>query len=216
MTKSLMFSIKPKHGISVLNLFKTRELRKTIPKDLDKIIKEQGGIWAYFYMTKENYKVHRVIDFKKFALVGANARFQYVNLNSSHITFALRPYLNGKVVARFWLNDYDKLSHQHFWDRTAYIGINKNMAWEIDNDYLELLQLDYQEVFDYGLKKEPHYHQKDLYSLHIKGLEIFETPMELSDFYKMDVDSELPNDYTLKDLFAIQKAPQSWQYVYVE
>lgn len=51
--KSILLSIKPEYALNILNGSKTLELRKSIPKDIDEIIKQQGGIWVYMYVTKK-------------------------------------------------------------------------------------------------------------------------------------------------------------------
>lgn len=89
----------------------------------------------------------------------------------------------------------------------------KYWLYDLD-DELKKLCLTYDEVENYGKGK-------DLYTWHIKKLEIFDEPKELSEFYRkvefrwadtgyMNVGGE-PIEY-----HELEKAPQSWQYVYVK
>lgn len=110
--------------------------------------------------------------------------------------------VNGKVIARFWFDEYDKYYfnpyHRLSYKMRVYI-LNKG-DYRLVPKSRELLTnatmplsdlcLTLNEVERYGKEKE-------LFAWYIKKLEIFDRPKELSDF-------------------GLTKAPQSYQYVYVK
>ena len=196
MTKSLMLSIQPKHLINILNGYKTLELRKTVPKDF------KG--WVYIYCTKGKYYLGKNHD-GNIGLYNIPA-FGHYNKGGD---------LNGKVVARFWFDEYIKLdygetySDEFYWRNSIISGKELEKA----------TCLSQYDIVDYGKGK-------DLYAWHIKKLEIFSEPMELSKFYRridgLDEDggyilassNESVTIPQLRKRYLVQKAPQSYQYVY--
>ena len=124
MNKELLISIKPEHLVSILNGKKTLELRKTVPKDY------KG--WIYIYCTKGGKGLFKDNDY-----------FLFNNGNSSLS-------LNGKVVARFWFDEYDEIKYIYAWH-----GDYKINGREMQNgDYLKL-QLNYYQLNNYlGLYKK--------------------------------------------------------------
>jgi hypothetical protein len=102
-----------------------------------------------------------------------------------------RDKLNGKVVARFWFDEYVK-----------YVDCsdcsNNENGYECENDFMYLLSVDpilrketcltSDEIEDYG-------NGKDLYAWHIKNIEIFSKVKRLEDYN-------------------VKRAPQSWCYIY--
>ena len=51
MFKAMLLSIQPQNVVNIRSGYKIEELRKVIPKYLDRIIKSRGGIWCYIYET---------------------------------------------------------------------------------------------------------------------------------------------------------------------
>ena len=141
--KAILISIKPKHTANILNLIKTKEVRKTMPKcDLP--------IDCYIYVSKDQEGLY---------WAGTWAVFDQKKLVPS--------IYNGKVVAKFTLNSvisthlvqedkfddffYEEyqLTHQELKD---YVGDGTFYEWQIDN--LEFFEQS-KELSDFGLTKAP-------------------------------------------------------------
>ena len=220
MNKAILISIQPQHAVNILNGDKTLELRKTVPKDF------KG--WVYIYCTKGggllvdnttwiNYLIRKGLVEKDYT---ESPRFHTLKkLEHLNMTRSVR---NTKVVARFWVDEtyYIKQAVNVYGDELNQISIydNKSYGWKVPKEQQEILKqlcLTEQEVLDYVKGKE-------LYAWHIKELEIFDKPLSLNDFYKATLyaSGEVVKEYEKQtnDLtsYRLQKAPQSWQYVYVE
>ena len=208
MTKSLMISIQPKHLVNILNGYKTLELRKNVPKDY------KG--WVYVYCTKGvgKTKYHHLYNLTSYN--NGKTLFSITH----HNKYSLVPdgFLNGKVVARFWFDEYNKYVDVSNCGMTS-CGLEcdydfKYWLYNLD-DELKKLCLTYDEVENYGKGK-------DLYTWHIKKLEIFDKPMELSDFYKATLyaTGQVIKEYEKRTndfkSYRLQRPPQSWQYIYVK
>jgi predicted transcriptional regulator len=122
---------------------------------------------------------------------------------------------NGTIPFRFWFDDYTFMKYGRWvnhkvgdWNYRGYM-----------DEHLETFKkacLTEEEVNNYG-------DGKLLYAWHIKKLDIFSKPMQLSEFYKdgfeqceyspFDYDNDLE---TCLDRFRIKRAPQSFQYVWVK
>lgn len=192
MNKALMISIQPQHAVNILNGKKTLELRTWIPK---------GYVgWVYVYVTKGK------------SYLGKNIDGDYGLYNIPHFgNFNKVGDLNGLVAFRFWFDGYDTLEYIHQWGGSDYIGndgVDSIGSWRVDGSYLDNLCLDYQDVLDYGFREKPKPHQKTLYAWHIKKLEIFDEPKELSEFKVLYGGEE--------SLYPLKKAPQKFCYCYVE
>ena len=172
MNKSLMISIQPKHLVNILNGTKTLELRKSIPKEYE------GWVNLYCTINGDNL----VYNDKSYQLEKGK-RLNYD--------------LNGKVVARFWFDEY--IAYKYYEDDNSYFAKRPQDFGYGAEEVLERLCLSRDEFKAYGKGK-------DLYAWHIKKLEIFDEPKSLSDFYKA----------TLYYSWRLQKAPQSWQFVYTK
>src|SRR5690554_5554637 len=172
MNKSLMISIQPKHLVNILNGYKTLELRKTVPKDF------KG--WVYIYCTKSKpYYEPRINGI-------TNQKMWNI-----HNDFIYHTDLNGKVVARFWFDEYTKI------DNDVLVTIANETEWSSEEtDTNELLKNACISIYD-ALEYSK---GKDLYAWHIKKLEMFDTPLSLSAFYS--------------DKGSLKRPPQSWQYIY--
>ena len=155
MNKSLMISIRPEHAFNILNGKKTLELRTWIPKDY------KG--WVYVYVTKGkpylgknidgNYGLYNIPYFGNFNKVGD---------------------LNGKVVARFWFDEFTNYSY--------HVLMNGDIEYEEAFDNVDLVEkscVSFDEIDKYT-----NFGEKKLYAWHIKKLEIFDKPKDLSEFYK--------------------------------
>lgn len=222
MKRELMISIQPKHLVNILNGNKTLELRKSVPKDYKgwvyiyctKGIKDIKGR-VYIYRTKSggllvdntswiNYLIKS--DFVKKDYT-ESPRFHTLKKLEEHIYGSVR---NTKVVARFWFDEYETYNHDNHG-----VGLYTDVAeYNVMYDDLEKLCLDYREIEDYGKGK-------DLYAWHIKKLEIFDTPLSLSDFYKANLyaSGQVIKEYEKQSndfSYRLQRPPQSWQYVYSE
>jgi len=179
MTKVIILSIQSQHAVNILKGFKTMELRKSVPKGF-------SG-WAYIYVT-----------LKRPVLINKN----YISEFYEVLDTAVKEYkksayqdevLNGKVVARFWFDEYETIKER------------------FNGDEYIIEKLDELCLSDYEVKE--YLGNKKGYAWHIKKLEIFDEPKELSDFivglnYLGDI---IPPTYK-----KLKKAPQSWQYVYVK
>lgn len=186
--KSILISIKPEHAVHIFNKYKLLELRKSIPKDLQEIIKQYGGIWVYIVVTINGRGLYFDYLEREFFLFGKG------NVNNSTIH-------NGKVVARFWLDEYEELRL----DYDQYLVICNFYGVELEDkdfNFGKKLCLTDKEVLNYGKGK-------DLYAWHIKRLEIFDEPKEIYEFNTMHKHEHL-NYYK-----GIERPPQSWQYVYI-
>jgi len=119
--------------------------------------------------------------------------------------------LNGSIPCRFWFDEY--IAYKYYADdNTYFVKRPQDFGYRAD-EVLKRLCLTRDELHTYGKGK-------DLYAIHIKKLEIFDKPMELGEFYRdwdrFDTDSNGKEvgwyDIGINPL---TKAPQSYQYVYV-
>jgi predicted transcriptional regulator len=185
-----MISIQPKHLLNILNGYKTLELRKNVPKDF------KG--WVYIYCTKGK-------DILEYSFLGYRTLRE-----SSFYNNGIGMSLNGKVVARFWFDEY--IAYKYHEDDNSYFAKRPQDFGYNAEEVLERLCLSRDEFKAYGKGK-------DLYAWHIKKLEIFDTPLSLSDFYVHSKDFYTADKYgyeneNLINYVRITKAPQSWRYVY--
>lgn len=197
--KVIVISIRPEHAKNILNGKKTLELRKSVPK---------GFVgWVYVYVTKGvgKSKYHHLYNLTEYN--NGKTLFSIIH----HNKYSLVPdgFLNGKVVFRFWFDEYVK-----------YVDCsdcsNNENGYECENDFRYLLSVDpvlrketcltSDEIEDYG-------NGKDLYAWHINKLEVFDKPMQLSDFQKEEY-AVMPNGI-FPAYQPISRPPQSWQYAYI-
>lgn len=188
MEKVILMSIHSNPLINILNKDKLREIRKKFPKDY------RG--WIYLYCCKGGAPVFIPWEFE-------------VEKQEDGTYKALTDFErgNGKVVARFWCDDVDNIN----------VVFEKYCAGDLSQEGL----LDYSCLsFD-----ELHYYlngysgaRKIGKAIHISQLEIFDKPKPLSDFRK--VGYETLQYQTMRtseaDKWRLTRAPQSWQYVFVE
>jgi len=186
MTKSLMISIQPKHLVNILNGNKTLELRKTVPKDF------KG--WVYIYVSRGKDRLSVVHD--------DEICKTYYYLNS---TWGRE--LNGEVFARFWFDEY--IAYKYYKDDNSYFAKRPQDFGYGAEEVLKRLCLSRDEFKAYGKGK-------DLYAWHIKKLEIFDKPKELGEFYKSKITDLLSVSKVKSAYIQLDKAPQSWQFVYTK
>lgn len=195
MNKAILLSIRPEHLVNILNGKKTLELRKTVPKDY------KG--WVYIYCTKNADNLIKVND-------------KYILEKGKRLNYDL----NGKVVARFWFDEYKKIEYtiSEFED-WPYPLVHSVYRFPIK--LLNESCLTQNEVDDYSKGK-------NVYFWHIKQLEILDEPMELSEFYN-DPNNPYVGRNEIKHAieyygkqkvreilkYTVERPPQSWQYVYV-
>lgn len=208
MNKELLISVKPEHLLNILNGEKTLELRKTVPKDY------KG--WVNIYCTKGvgKTKYHHLYNLTEYN----NGKTLFAITHHNKYSLVPDNFLNRKVVARFWFDEYEEYND--------YSGCTNNEnGYECENEYMyhlcELpnkikeLCLTCDEIETYG-------NGETLYAWHIKQLEIFDKPKELSEFYKANLYTpyEVIRAYeeTTRDLisYRLQRPPQSYQFVYVK
>lgn len=105
--------------------------------------------------------------------------------------------INGTIPFRFWYDEYDTVEYITDFDFEGYEdGLN------------HLLCLNDEQISNYG-------NCKDLYAWHIKKLEIFDKPMQLSDFRKIGRDKIMGKE--LRNVWGeVKRPPQSYQRVYVK
>jgi len=171
-----MLSIQSTWVAKILNGEKTREFRGWIPK---------GFVgWVYLYCTKAKPKLYRLPtnNKKEWYLANKLPDGWVVNSNS----------FNGKVVARFWYDEYEEFNSSLGNPRLYIAGCVQDE---------EICQM-----FRGGMA----------YAWSIKKLEIFDNPKEINEFYHyklklIDCGIDCPPYY---DEVKVQmtKAPQSWCY----
>lgn len=179
MSKEIVLSIKPEHLENILEGKKTLELRKTVPKNF-------VG-WVNLYCTKSMFLVD-VLPFYEAMDVPLEARGndRYDTLPKSWNTVMHGTPIQGKIVARFWFDNYIDLSYYRLDNRDIEFNKFDNTIENIDLE--KELCLSWSEIEKYS-----NYGEKAIYAWHIKNLEIFDTPKKLEDF-------------------GLKRAPQSWCY----
>jgi hypothetical protein len=178
--KALLLSVKPEHAYNILNGKKTLELRTWIPKNY------KG--WVYVACSKAKPYLYELYN-----------RFLTSNERQDYDGFPT--LLNGKVVCRFWFDDY---SFMEFFEDDFVIdgAYDYNQLFQ-DGVHPKDMCLTNKELEQYG-KGKP------LYAWHIKRLEIFPKAKELGEFAKLRKSMKQENKYYLT------KAPQKMAYVFVK
>ena len=193
--KAILLSVRPEYALNIMNGTKPLELRKTIPHDF------KG--WVYVCVTKG--KPH----LWSYGHIKENSDWEWETVYQTTQPFHARfsDKLNGKVVARFWFDEY--IAYKYYADDNTYFAKRpEDFGWNAE-EVLKRLCLTRDEFKDYGKGK-------DLYAWHIKKLDIFDKPMELKDFMfdakvwnqAYQAFEEVPRE--------LHRATQSWQYVEVK
>ncbi|MDY0210207.1 MAG: hypothetical protein RBQ91_02205 [Acholeplasma sp.] len=202
MDKSVLISIQPQHVVNILNGKKILEIRKTVPKGF------KG--WVYIYCTKSRPEYchpfrHDPIPLDDEGKWKSKIREAYL--------------LNGKVVARFWLDNLITLQKDEAFDEYGdFFGTDSKGNYYFGEDIKTHSCLELKDIENYWTKGS-------LFAWCIDKLEIFDEPLQLSDLYvfgsqdhhdfiitsKMIEDDE--RECWIKSC-RLKKAPQSWQYVW--
>ena len=181
MNKSVLISIRPQYCELIANGKKTIEVRKTRPK-LETPFK------CYIYCTQD--KEHTL--FKDW-IDPPFVTKEYNIMNGKGIKNVFhdnRPWgnANGKVIGEFVCNRVTNLfADSRFW---------------LDEKAVEKTCLTGEQIREYSNGREA------IYGWHISALQIYDKPMELSEFRK----PIMPTGLRYED-DAIKRAPQSWCYV---
>ena len=199
MNKVIIMSEQPKWLVKILNGDKTIDIRKTKPKC-------ELPIDVYLYCTKGTL----YFDSYENEWQTSKVDRRLLNPNLHH--------RSGKVIAKFTLKKVDEIFNILF-GYGMYKKPQKYLDEVMEKSCMSNNQL------------EKYLNKKNGYAWHIDNLIIFDKPMELSEFYGVIHYPKgqfiTPNicDYgegyeedkkqCLKS-FKVNKAPQSWQYVYVE
>ena len=196
--KQLMITVKPEHLVNILNGSKKLELRSYIPKDFEgwvNVVCGKGG--------------KRLVKWRGIFQIND----KYVLSNDT--------LLNGKVVARFWFDEYSEIIRTDYFRVDGDTGLMPMMKSNGET-YNERIIVRFRENYEYDECKESgltteqlksYGKGKDLYAWHIKKLEIFDTPKELGEFYtatqwKNTVEGR---EFEIKPL---THAPQKYTYCY--
>ena len=147
--------------------------------------------WVYVYVTKA--KPLLVYDYRYKNCFITNHKWK-------------DDFSNGTIPFRFWFDEYETLKFKRHFETMDF----ELPTYEAEFDEYLIEQktcLDVNEIWNYG-------EGKALYAWHIKNLEIFGNPMELSEFRKIGRDKIMGKE--LQNVWGeVKRAPQSWQYVWV-
>ena len=196
MNKCIILSVKPEHLHKILTGQKTIEIRKSMPKC-------DYPIDVYLYCTKGDINLYKVFkelymyfdmgvaepfaDFKYYELSG----YDYSNKGKARFYTENGFYdeiyrkLNGKIVAKFTLNEADKYIASSYSKNYGYYHYYRNITHKTGSKIriFDLLNrenrlcLSEEEFSSYG-KGKP------VYAWYIDNLKIFDKSMGLNDFYR--------------------------------
>lgn len=197
MNKSILISIRPEHVVKILNGEKTLELRKSVPKDF-------VG-WVYIYVTKSKPHLIRTENY------GWQHETQYdFQVTNNSKKYELFEKFNGKIVARFWFNAFDRYYFNHYQGNYREVPKNREIPSQATIP-LSYLCLTLDEVNKYGK-------EKDLFVWNIREVQVFDKPKELKDFHYYKTKTVYSGmdcpPYVDEVKQTLRKAPQSWQYVW--
>lgn len=217
MKKAILISIKPEWVEKILNGEKTIILSKNMPKcDLP--------IDVYIYCTKGKELLRQIICYYP---KQTKTTSSYKIINEDYNTNKI---VNGKVVAKFTLNKVSDILkiYKYKSNGKTYVDYISNCG-EINWCQKACLS---------PLELEDYLSLKNGYAWHIENLQIFDKPMELSEFYKGNYEyirdyvdcnntncfyahnnSILGDDGNCDDYdcprLKVNKPPRGWQYVYI-
>ena len=170
--------------------------------ELRKTIPHDFKGYVYVYVTKAKPYLGKYLDTNNFRL-------------SDEVSFK---DINGTIPMRFWFDEY--ISYKYYADDNTYFVKRPQDFRYGAEGVLKRLCLTRDEFKEYG-------QGKDLYAWHIKKLDTFYEPMQLSDFYRgtfYDAPFKLSTlkkgEYINKvkwlEMSTLKHPPQSWRYVYVK
>lgn len=130
---------------------------------------------------------------------------------------------NQTIPFRFWCDEYETIITKTIYYQTE-SGMEEDIMYDISKEQLSKINMPYSAVEDYGnYKEDKNGFIKTLYLMHIKKLEIFDKPMQLSEFYIVNKDvrevgafGHLFNEEELPNYVKLSKPPKNYQYVYVK
>lgn len=212
MRKAILISINPEWAQKILCGEKTVEIRKTAPKcdlPIDVYIyvtkpKHRYTIGGTDYETGEYSRYYNGCTDELYKLPDGTIKFGDSCELMLYENYSSDNFLNGKVVARFTLKEVEKV---------------KYFA-----DWTEMSCLTEDDLYGYSNKGKA-----QLYAWHISELQIFDKPMQLSNFcvecgdyakdgaecgYCLNYDGD--GGCRESGMLSITRSPQSWQYVWVE
>jgi hypothetical protein len=228
MQKAILISIRPEWVEKILNGEKTIEIRKSMPKC-------ELPIDVYIYCSKDDMNLYKYYRNKISGDVTESFNDGWIvtkdNLSGEWTTGFFNIFyhkLNAKVVAKFTLNKVSDVlkNYKYKSNGKTYVNYISNCG-EINWCQKACLS---------PLELENYLSLKNGYAWHIENLQIFDKHMELSEFYKGNYEyirdyvdcnntncpyvrdnSILGDDGNCDDCprLKVNKAPQSWQYVYI-
>lgn len=172
----------PEECVNLLNGDLSVLARKKFPK---------GYVgWVYIYCTKEKPYLYRVDD---------DNHFEITNKLKPHTEEYVKDYnaLNGKVVARFWVDKVEDTFNFY------------------DEELCQLACINKEELCKYA---GSWFKTDDLLAIHIIKLEIFDKPREISEFSsKIEKTCICFNQFVAEGTrkIPLTRAPQSWCYIEV-
>lgn len=187
--KAILMSIQSKWLCEILNGRKTIELRKRFPKDY------RG--WVYLYCTKAKPYLYCTKGYGSLHRCRGNGR-QFFIVHYKELGYI--SYINGRVVARVWVDNVEELI---------------TLSWDTQTATLS----------KFGLSVKSRVSIKDLnnnfnkgFAIYFSKLEIFDKPKELGEFWADPIDFQVHTkaEANAEGYRPIQRAPQSWQYIYIE
>ncbi len=180
--EELLLVITPENLCNILKKKKTRELRTFIPKNFHGYVNLYCTFGTALIFdditgtyTLSNYKVKKLTNY------GTN-----INV------------LNGRVVARFWFDDFTCYFDYEILDEYEYHYHSNWMRELLEQSCVTIKQI-----------REMVLSHDYLYAWHIKYLQRFVEPLKVSDFVGLDKSTRGTLGRRLK------KAPRSYQYVYL-
>lgn len=195
MQKSILISIQPQHVFNILTGKKTLELRKSVPKNFEG--------WVYIYCTKSTPVLHQT---EKYILKEYPNTEKFI-LNDDPMIAGF-DILNGHVVARFWFDNFSTLQKDEAFDEYGdFFGTDTKGKFYFGEDILSHICIELKELKSY-------WNNGKLFAWHIKKLEVFDKSKTLVNYIIPHVSRTVDNCKTLLYL-PLQKAPQSWMYVWV-
>lgn len=226
MKKALLLSIRPQWLAKILNGEKSVEIRKRVPKWVFDEIAKGDCVDVYCYCTKKpdlliDHRAHDKAFLEVYGQSLGENKFSCFNTPTYGDLFG--EIINGLVPCKFTLKEVDEIERKSSW-ATSFRRVHE-----------ENTCLTYFELLDYVGNN------KYFYALYITGLEIFDKPMELREFYRYTspygsdsivwnmeyvkttpyISKETADFIKVDGLKALEhyrltKAPQSMQTVYVD
>ena len=193
MSKSVLFSIKPKYCELIASGKKTIEVRKTRPK-IDVPFK------GYIYCTKPNKKHQTICGCM---ILNSDELYRHpkqgikygdsIELMCCNDKYSKDNFLNGKVIGEFVCDEIIEILP----DNEIY------GTYDISDDEVIASCLVNGDLWNYGKGKT-------LYGFHISDLVIYDKPKELSEFEKPH--EYIYQSYRKQNSFfkGITRPPQSW------